>query len=115
MSRLYKTKTGTYKDTELVVVVWKNPKKSKKPQSRSLETMSAPNSSYPMAFPLVSLKNHYAWKSAKHVKSSEDFDLSIEDSSREAPVMLDLQLAGYALGWNDFYIPEEYTEFGLNT
>ena len=77
--------------------------------------MSAPNSSYPMAFPLASLKDHYAWKNAKHVKSSEDFDLSIKDSSRESPVMLDLQLAGYALGWNDFYIPEEYTEFGLNT
>jgi hypothetical protein len=68
-----------------------------------------------MAFPLVSLKDHYAWKNAKHVKSSEDFDLSIEDSSRESPVMLDLQLAVYALGWNDFYIPEEYTEFGLNS
>lgn len=112
MSRLYKTKSGTYKETELVVVVWKNPKKSKRPQSRSLETMSAPNSSYPMAFPLAALKSHYAWKEAKHVKSSEDFDESIEKSSREAPVILDLHLAGYTLGWNDFYVPEEYTEFG---
>ena len=112
MSRLYKTKTGTYKDTELVVVVWKNPKKTKRPQSRFLETMSAPNSSYPMAFPLVALKGHYAWKEAKHVKSSEDCDLSIEDSSREAPVILDLQLATYTLGWNDFYVPDEYVEFG---
>ena len=112
MSRLYKTKTGTYKETDLAVVVWKNPKKSKRPQSRFLETMSAPNSSYPMAFPLVALKSHYAWKEAKHVKSSEDFDRSIEDSSREAPVILDLHLAGYTLGWSDFYIPDEYTEVG---
>ena len=112
MSRLYKTKTHTYKETELVVVVWKNPKKSKRPQSRSLETMSAPNSIYPMAFPLLALKSHYAWKEATHVKNSDDLDTSIETSSREAPVIVDLQLATYALGWNDFYIPDEYTEFG---
>ena len=112
MSRLYKTKTGTYKDTDLVVVVWKNPKKSKRPQSRSLETMSAPSSSFPMAFPLLALKSHYAWKEAKHIKSSDDFDRSIEGSSREFPLILDLQLATAALGWNDFYVPDEYTEFG---
>ena len=115
MSRLYKTKTGTYKDTELVVVVWKNPKKTKRPQSRFLETMSAPNSSYPMAFPITSLKNHYAWKDARHVKSLNEFDTCIEKSSREAPVILDLELAGYTLGWIDFYIPDEYTELGSNT
>jgi hypothetical protein len=112
VSRLYKTKTGTYKDTDLVVVVWKNPKKSKRPQSRSLETMSAPSSSFPMAFPLLALKSHYAWKEAKHIKSSDDFDRSIEGSSREFPLILDLQLATAALGWNDFYVPDEYTEFG---
>ena len=112
MSRLYKTKTGTYKDTELVVVVWRNPKKSKRPQSRSLETMSAPSSRFPMAFPLLALKDHYAWKEAKHVKSSDDFDTSIESSSRQFPLILDLQLAATALGWNDFYVPDEYTEFG---
>jgi hypothetical protein len=112
VSRLYKTKTGTYKDTDLVVVVWRNPKKSKRPQSRSLETMSAPSSSFPMAFPLLALKSHYAWKEAKHIKSSDDFDRSIEGSSREFPLILDLQLATAALGWNDFYVPDEYTEFG---
>ena len=112
MSRLYKTKTGTNKDTDLAVVVWRNPKKSKRPQSRSLETMSAPSSSFPMAFPLLALKSHYAWKEAKHIKSSDDFDRSIEGSSREFPLILDLQLATAALGWNDFYVPDEYTEFG---
>lgn len=114
MSRLYKTKTDTYKETELAVVVWRNPKKSKKPQSRFFETMSAPNSSYPMAFPLDALKTHYAWKKARHVKSLEEFDEVIDKSSREAPVIVDLYLAGQTLGWNDFYIPDEYTEFGSN-
>jgi hypothetical protein len=112
VSRLYKTKTATYKETDLVVVVWKNPKKSKRPQSRSLETMSAPSSGFPMAFPLLALKDHYAWKEAKHIKSSDDFDVNIESSSRQFPLILDLQLAATALGWNDFYVPDEYTEFG---
>ena len=74
--------------------------------------MSAPNSSFPMAFPLLALKTHYAWKEAKHVKSSKDFDTNIDASSREFPLILDLQLAATALGWNDFYVPDEYTEFG---
>jgi hypothetical protein len=65
-----------------------------------------------MAFPLIALKDHYAWKEAKHVKSSDDFDISIESSSRQFPLILDLQLAATALGWNDFYVPDEYIEFG---
>ena len=111
MSRLFKTKSGTYKEADLAVVVWKNPKKSKKPQSRFLETMSAPNSNYPMAFPLVFLKTNYAWKDAKHANSFDEFNKYIEKSSRETPVILDLTLAGHTLGWIDFYIPDEYTEF----
>ena len=78
MSRLFKTKSGTYKEADLAVVVWKNPKKSKKPQSRFLETMSAPNSNYPMAFPLVFLKTNYAWKDAKHANSFDEFNKYIE-------------------------------------
>jgi hypothetical protein len=46
------------------------------------------------------------------VKTLEDFDLNIEGSSREAPVILDLELATCTLGWNDFYVPDEYIEFG---
>jgi len=65
-----------------------------------------------MAFPLLALKDHYAWKEAKHVKSSDDFDINIESSSRQFPLILNLQLATAALGWNDFYVPDEYTEFG---
>jgi hypothetical protein len=65
-----------------------------------------------MAFPLLALKDHYAWKEAKHIKSSDDFDVNIESSSRQFPLILDLQLAATALGWNDFYVPDEYTEFG---
>jgi hypothetical protein len=113
VKRLYKTKTKTYSETDLVVVVWKNPKKSKRPQSRHLETMSSNHSSYPMAFPLDALINHRAWSNSKRISTSADFEKNIDDSSRNCPLLLDLTLAANVLGWTDFYIPEEYTEYGI--
>lgn len=113
MIRSYKTKNGTYSEKDLAVIVWKNPKKTKRPQSRQLETMTSPHSRYPMAFPIKSLTHNLAFKQAKQVKSSEEFFSAIEDTSRNAPVLLDLPLATTTLGWIDFYVPEEFVEGDL--
>lgn len=113
MNRFYKTKSGTYSETDLVVVVWRNPKKNKRPQSRFLETMCAAGSPYPLALPYASLNSNKSWKYAKKVNKPADFDDLIEKSTREAPLLLDLPLAGSILGWKDFYIPDEYTEEDL--
>lgn len=110
MIRSYTTKNGTYNEKDLAVIVWKNPKKTKRPQSRQLETMTSPNSRYPMAFPIKSLLTSHAFKQAKQVRSSDEFFVAIEDTSRNAPVLLDLPLATVTLGWSDFYVPEEFVE-----
>ncbi len=115
MIRSYKTKNGTYSEKDLAVIVWKNPKKTKRPQSRQLETMTSPNSRYPMAFPLKSLTKSTAFKAAKQVKSSEEFFVEIENTSRNTPVLLDLPLATVTLGWIDFYVPEEFIEEDLKS
>jgi hypothetical protein len=110
MIRSYKTKNGTYSENDLAVIVWKNPKKTKRPQSRQLETMTSPHSRYPMAFPLKSLIQSNAFKAAKQVRSSDEFFTEIDKTSRNAPVLLVLPLATVTLGWIDFYVPEEFVE-----
>lgn len=113
MIRTYKTKTGTYSESELAIVLWKNPKKTKRPHSRQLETMTSPNSRYPMAFPVKSLLKNHAFSGAKQVKSVDELFLEVDKSSRANPIIVDLPLAKTALGWSDFYIPEEYVESGI--
>ena len=113
MIRSYKTKNGTYSEKDLAVIVWKNPKKTKRPHSRQLETMTSPNSRYPMAFPIKSLASNSAFKQAKQVKTPDEFFSTIESTSRNTPVILDLPLATVTLGWSDFYVPEEYVEGDL--
>lgn len=110
MSMTYKTATGIYSESELAVVIWSNPKISKRPQSRRLETMTSPNSRFPMAFPISSLTKHHAWKDAKIAKTPEDIDRSIESTSRRSPIIVSLPLARQAFGWEHFYVPTEYVE-----
>lgn len=110
MSMTYKTATGVYSESELAVVIWSNPKVSKRPQSRRLETMTSPNSRFPMAFPITSLTKHHAWKDAKLAKTVEDIDRSISNTSRQSPIIVSLPLARQAFGWEHFYVPTEYVE-----
>ena len=112
MGRTYATASGTYSEEDLAVVIWSNPKISKRPQSRRLETMTSPRSSYPMAFPISLLISHHAWKKFKVVKSPEDIDLLIGATSRQTPILVPLPLAKSYLGWDEFYIPTEYTNIG---
>jgi hypothetical protein len=112
MARTYTTASGTYSEEDLAVVIWSNPKISKRPQSRRLETMTSPRSSYPMAFPIAHLTSHYAWKKFKVVNTPDDIDSLIGATSRQAPILVPLPLAKSYLGWDEFYIPTEYTNIG---
>lgn len=105
----YKTKSGTYAEDELAVVIWTNPKTKTSRQSRPLETMTAENSRLPMAFPLSSFKSNKSWQRAKIVHDpTELFDL-LQASSRSAPLIVPLNVAKRSLGWENFYVPSEYT------
>ena len=108
--RQYETQSGTYTEEELAVVVWINPKAKKSRQSRALETMTSENSRFPMAFPIRSLTKNRSWKNAQLAKTQEDVFSFIPLSERSRPVLIPLGVAKEALGWNDFYIPSEYTE-----
>ena len=108
--RQYETRSGTYTEEELAVVVWINPKSKGSRQSRALETMTSENSRYPMAFPIRSLTKNRSWKNAVVARTKEDVFLYISESGRSKPVVIPLAIAKEALGWNDFYIPSEYTE-----
>ena len=112
MSKVYKTASGSYSEDELAVVVWTNPKITKRPHSRRLETMTSPQSSFPMAFPIESLRKHHAWSKARVAKTSAEFDDLIGSTSRDNPLLVPLYLAKKALGWDQFFIPTEYVETG---
>jgi len=106
----YKTLSGTYTEEELAVVVWLNPRKQGTSQAKPLETLSSENSSLPMCFPLKSLKSNRTWSSSFMASSDSDVFLLLPKSARTRPVIVPLPIARSALGWDEFYIPTEYTE-----
>jgi hypothetical protein len=110
VSRQYKTLTGTYNEEDLAVVVWMNPKAKNSRQSRALETMTSENSRYPMAFPLASLKRNRSWANATIAKTKEEVFELIQKAERTKPLLVPLSVAKVALGWENFYIPSEYTD-----
>lgn len=108
--RTFRTQSGTYSESDLAVVVWKNPQKSKNPRSRPLETMTSDDSPSPMAFPLQLLTSSKVWVNAKIAKSPDDVVFLVSTSDRSHPVVVPLPVAMQVFGWSDFYIPSEYTE-----
>lgn len=110
MIRQYKTLTGIYTEEELAVVVWMNPKAKSSRQSRALETMTSESSRYPMAFPLKSLTTNRSWKNAQIARTKEEVFALIQKTERTKPLLVPLSVAKQALGWENFYIPSEYTE-----
>lgn len=107
--RTFRTQSGTYSEDELGVVVWMNPKNKQSNQSRLLETMTAENSSLPMAFPLKTLAEDRNWQNASLIRSKDDVFELIFGTDRSKPLIIPLLIAKAALGWEDFYIPTEYT------
>lgn len=113
MVNTYKNSSGTYLEKDLVVAIWLNPKKQgSRPNARHLETITSKESSNPIAFPLKLLKNNKVWALCPVVIKTEDIDvwLTPKGASRERPLLVPLTIAKSYLGWEDFYIPSEYTE-----
>lgn len=117
MSKLYKTASKTYREEELSVVVWVNPKHKDSPQTRSLETITSEHSTLPVAFPTDSLTKHPAWQKCSVAFSESDINFWLLDklnknyATKQKPVLISLVLATKILGWESFYIPSEYKEF----
>lgn len=106
----YKTLSGTYAESELAIVVWMNPRKQGESQAKPLETLSAETSSLPMCFPITSLRSNRTWSSAFIASSDNDVFFLLPKSARTRPIIVPLPIARSALGWEDFYIPTEYTD-----
>lgn len=100
----YKTNTGVYADSELAIIVWRNQNR----RSRFLETMTSENSTFPMAFPIELLLQNKSWSRATLIRQDDDLFLKIPDTNREYPLIVPLNIAESALGWEDFYIATEY-------
>jgi hypothetical protein len=109
VSRQYKTLSGTYSEEDLAIVVWINPKSKSNRQSRALETMTSETSSFPMAFPLKSLTSNRSWRNATIARTKEEVFELIQKTERTRPLLIPLSVAKTALGWEEFYIPSEYT------
>lgn len=109
MSRQYQTNTGTYTEEELAVVVWVNPKHSSSKQARFLETMTTDDSTLPMAFPLRHLLTNRSWRNAVLAHSGAEVFETLQQSRRTKPLVVPLKVATEAFGWEDFYVPTEYT------
>lgn len=107
--RAYKTASGTYSEADLAVIVWRNPRQSLSNQVRYLETMTSDASPLPMVFPIEALKADRAWKEAKTAKDFIDLMNKIPHTSRSAPLIVPLPLAKSFFGWEDFFVPSEYT------
>lgn len=108
MSRQYQTKSGTYTEDELAVVVWVNPKHKSSKQARFLETMTTDDSTLPMAFPVKHLTTHRSWKNATLAHSEAEVFRTLQESRRTRPLLIPLKVATQAFGWENFYIPSEY-------
>lgn len=106
----YRTNNGTFSSEQLAIIVWRNPKQSKSPNARSLETMTTESSPHPMAFPIASLKSRKEWAAATYVASRNEFLDALSESSRLKPMIIPLPIAEQALGWDVFYVATEYTE-----
>lgn len=110
MSREYRTASGTYLEEELSIVIWTNPKNAVTRKPRSLETITSENSRYPMAFPTKMLMSNKDWRNATLVeKASTVYDV-IKKATRTEPLILPLPVARQSLGFENFYIPNEYEE-----
>lgn len=107
--RQYKTASGVYSENDLAVVVWVNPKHKESKQARFLETMTSENSTFPIAFPLRELTTHRSWRTAILAHSQEEVFASLHESRRSKPLLVPLSIATQAFGWENFYIPTEYT------
>ena len=109
MSREYRNQSGVYRESDLAVVVWVNPKHKTSKQARFLETMTTDDSTLPMAFPLKDLITDRSWKNAVTARSMMEVFETLHESRRNRPLLVPLSIATEAFGWEDFYIPTEYT------
>ncbi len=111
MAKQYRTASNTYLESDMVVAVWYNSKKEKsRPNARYLETITSSDSPYPVAFPLELIQKVQAWMYVDVAKSYEDIDNILKNKKpfREKPLLIPLPLAETYLGWDQFYIPNEY-------
>jgi hypothetical protein len=115
MIRTYSTSSGVYKESELAVAVWINPKYVESPQSRYLQTMTSDKSRDPIAFPIDELKKHPAWRDCPVAVTFDDLETWIfsdsehKKASRHCPLLIPLNVATQYMGWAKFYVPSEYT------
>jgi heme oxygenase len=109
VSRQYRTDSGTYTEEELAVVVWVNPKHSSSKQARFLETMTTDDSTLPMAFPLNYLMKNRSWRNAVLAHTGAEVFDTLQESRRSRPLVIPLKVATEAFGWENFYIPTQYT------
>jgi hypothetical protein len=63
-----------------------------------------------MAFPLKSLTKNRSWINARIAHTKEEVFELIQKTERTKPLLVPLSVAKVALGWENFYIPSEYTD-----
>jgi hypothetical protein len=107
--RQYRTESGTFEASELAILVWMNPDRDNKPQSRLLMTLTDRLSPHPMAFPLKTLQNTPEFASCPLATPETLADLLVA-STPTTPIIILLPIAQDQLGWTDFYIPTKYTD-----
>jgi len=111
-ARRYRSGGSVYTEDELAIVVWSNPDHRTSPRARALETMTAPDSTVPMAFPIRGFSSNPTararWSSAFIARTEDSVFESVPLSSRQKPLLVPLPLARRAFGWTRFHVPDEY-------
>ena len=106
-TRVYRTETGSYAESELAVLVWFNSGRLNRPNSRLLETLTDYSSPHPMAFPIRSLQLSLP---EPHPATESDLQERLLASTKQVPVIVPIPIARKALGWDEFYIPSAFEE-----
>jgi hypothetical protein len=88
------------------VLVWLNPGISRRPHARVLETLTPESSRSPMAFPTESLSSALSSRKFFFARDYEEVFFYLNKSSRNFPVIINLNLAREALGWDDFHFSD---------
>lgn len=113
MVKTYKTSSGTFLETELVIAVWSNPKKKKaRPNARLLETLTSHKSRFPLALPIEILSKIEPWMTYPIAKSAKEVDSAVYGglATRENPILVPLPLAKEHFGWEEFFVPDEFID-----
>lgn len=93
--------------TAYAVTVWFNRPNPRRPRARKLSTITAPNSSLPLARPLDKLEADPAYADCVLAETVEEAESVLSDAAAEQTILLPVDVARNVLGWALYEFSEQ--------